>query len=105
MRLVVDEKRANTKFVHVWLRSAPVREYISRAAKGTSPTMKKISQGAVMNIPFPSSLSLPQQSRIVSYLEALRTNLDTLKHLQSETAAEIGALLPSVLDQAFTGEL
>ena len=43
MRLAVSEERADKQFVHCWLRSVPVREYIGRAAKGTSPTMKKIS--------------------------------------------------------------
>lgn len=105
MRLVIDEKRSDKRFVHYWLRSLQVREYIRRAAKGTSPTMKKISQGAVMNIPFPSRLSLPEQRRIVNELDNLEAQADALKRLQAETAAELDALLPSVLDKAFKGEL
>jgi hypothetical protein len=31
--------------------------------------------------------------------------VDTLNRLQSETAAELDALLPSILDKAFKGEL
>jgi hypothetical protein len=31
--------------------------------------------------------------------------LDTLKRLQAETAAELDALFPSILDRAFKGEL
>ena len=31
--------------------------------------------------------------------------LDALKKLQSDTAAELDALLPSILDKAFKGEL
>lgn len=105
MRLVINEERADKRFVHCWLRSVPVREYVSRVAKGTSPTMKKISQGTVMNIPFPSGLSLPEQRRIVAYLDDLQAKVDALKRLQAETAAELNALLPSVLDKAFKGEL
>lgn len=30
---------------------------------------------------------------------------DALNHLQAETAAELDALLPSILDKAFKGEL
>jgi hypothetical protein len=37
--------------------------------------------------------------------EVLFAKLDTLKPLQSETAAELAALLPSILDKAFKGEL
>jgi type I restriction enzyme S subunit len=105
MRLAVNEERADKQFVHCWLRSVPVREHIGRAAKGTSPTMKKISQGAVMNIPFPSNLSLPEQRHLVAYLDNLQAKVDALKCLQAETTAELGALLPSVLDKAFKGEL
>jgi len=35
----------------------------------------------------------------------MKTKLDTLAQLQAETAAELDALLPSVLDKAFNGEL
>jgi type I restriction enzyme S subunit len=31
--------------------------------------------------------------------------LDALKRLQAETAAELDGLLPSILDKAFRGEL
>jgi len=48
---------------------------------------------------------LEEQRRIVSYLDGLETQLNALKQLQAETAAELDALLPSVLDKAFNGEL
>ena len=67
--------------------------------------MKKISQGAVMNIPFPSDLPLPEQRRIVAYLDDLQARVGTLKKLQAEIAADLDALLPSILDKAFKGEL
>jgi type I restriction enzyme S subunit len=41
----------------------------------------------------------------VSELDALQTEVDGLKRLQAETAAELDALLPAVLDRAFRGEL
>jgi type I restriction enzyme S subunit len=37
--------------------------------------------------------------------EALFAEVDALKRLQAETAAELDALLPSILDKAFKGEL
>ena len=36
---------------------------------------------------------------------ACRAEVDALKHLQAETAAELDALLPALLDRAFKGEL
>ena len=47
---------------------------------------------------------LPEQHRIVAYLDGLQSKVDALKKLQSETAAELTALLPSILDKAFKGE-
>jgi hypothetical protein len=34
-----------------------------------------------------------------------KAEVDALKRLQAETAAELDALLPSILDKAFKGEL
>jgi len=48
---------------------------------------------------------LPEQRRIVAELDALQAELDALKRLQAETAAELDALLPAILDKAFKGEL
>jgi Type I restriction modification DNA specificity domain len=53
-------------------------------------------------VPLPS---LDEQRRIVAYLDDLQAKVDSLKRLQTETAAELDALLPSVLDRAFKGEL
>ena len=38
-------------------------------------------------------------------LDALQAPVDGLKRLQTETSAELDALLPSVLDTAFKGKL
>lgn len=48
---------------------------------------------------------LPEQRRIVAYLDDLQAKVDALKRLQAETAPELNALLPSILDKAFKGEL
>ena len=55
-----------------------------------------------------TSLPLPplsEQRRIVAGLDALQAEVDALKRLQAETAAELDALLPAILDRAFKGEL
>jgi type I restriction enzyme S subunit len=67
--------------------------------------MKKIAQGTVMAIPFPTNVSTDEQLRIVAYLDDLQTKVDSLKTLQAQSAAELDALLPSILDKAFKGEL
>ncbi len=105
MRCRVIPERADVRFVHLWLQSSVVREHIRQKAKGTSPTMKKISQGDVEEIPFPTNVNLEDQRAVVSYLDNLLAKVDTLRRLQGETAPELGALLPSILDKAFKGEL
>jgi len=48
---------------------------------------------------------LREQRRIVAYLESLQERTDILKALQADTSAELDALMPSILDKAFRGEL
>lgn len=105
MRLDVKPESALKEFVLYWLMSPRIRAYITGAAKGTSPTMKKISQGIVSNTPFPTNLSIASQRCIVAELDELQAEVDRLKAFQAETAAEIDALLPAILDRAFKGEL
>lgn len=48
---------------------------------------------------------LDEQHRIVGELDALQAKVDAVKALQTETAAELDAMLPAILDKAFKGEL
>ncbi len=48
---------------------------------------------------------LPEQRRIIAELTELTSEVDELKRLQSETAAELDAMLPALLDRAFNGGL
>ena len=46
-----------------------------------------------------------KQRRIVGYLDGLAGLVAALARLQSEAAAELDVLLPSILDKVFKGEL
>ena len=48
---------------------------------------------------------IEEQRRIIAELDALQAEVDTLKRHQADTATELDALLPAVLDQAFRGKL
>ena len=61
-----------------------------------------LSNIRAVTLPIPP---LPEQRRIVAYLDSLQAKVGALKKLQAETAAELDALLPSILDKAFKGEL
>lgn len=89
-------------FVAAWNSSA-TRAVIEEKAKTTSGIWK-INQGHILStqIPVPP---LAEQRRIVAELDALQAEVDTLKRLHAETAAELNALLPSILDRAFSGGL
>lgn len=86
------------------LKSPAIRDQIERGASGTSPTMKNISKEKVLNLLIPYH-SIPEQHRIVAYLDQLQTKVDTMKRLREQAMKELDALLPSILDKAFKGEL
>jgi type I restriction enzyme, S subunit len=53
-------------------------------------------------VPLPS---LTEQHQIVAELKRLHAEVDTLRRLQTDTTAELGTLLPTILDRAFKGKL
>lgn len=93
-----------TPYLVHWLNSpagvAQSREKI--LGKGHSQGNLNLNLIRQFLVPLPP---LPEQRRIVAYLDNLQAKVDTLKRLQVETAAELDALLPSILDKAFKGEL
>lgn len=105
MRIEPDDTRVDSCFLWYWLQCPMVRDFIRIHAKGTSPSMKKISQGTVMNIPYPAGLSLQKQRNLAVMMDCLLAKTDQAKVLQTQTSIQIDALLPSVLDRAFKGEL
>ena len=46
-----------------------------------------------------------EQRRIVAYLDGLQAKVNALRAAQAETDKELSALMPSILDKAFKGEL
>jgi type I restriction enzyme S subunit len=55
----------------------------------------------IRSFPVPLA-SLSEQRRIVAELDILQAEVNALKRLQAESAAELDALLPSILDRAFS---
>jgi type I restriction enzyme, S subunit len=75
---------------------------ITDVKKGTGQPNVNGTKLANIRVPIPPP---EEQKCIVAYLEDLQEKIDSLKQLQSETSAELDALLPSILDKAFKGEL
>jgi type I restriction enzyme, S subunit len=70
--------------------------------KGTSYVGINLKDVRTLQLPVPPHA---EQRRIVAYLDDLREKTEALKALQTETSAGLDALLPSILDMAFRGEL
>jgi type I restriction enzyme S subunit len=102
-RVRFDPDRVFNRFAFAALRgSLQIQEQIFGQVRGaTRPGYNTTLLGAV-ELPLPS---IPEQRRIVAELDALQSEMDALKRLQAETAAELDALLPAILDRAFKGEL
>ena len=62
-----------------------------------------ISQAILLSTPI-TYPSIPEQRRIVTYLDELQTKIDTMKKLREEAIKELDAILPSILDKAFKGD-
>ena len=76
----------------------------SALAEATQTTQPNINLGNLegLEVLVPP---LSEQRRIVTKLDTLIVQVDALKRYQAETVAEIDALMPSILDKAFRGEL
>jgi type I restriction enzyme S subunit len=77
------------------------RHFQSIATATTVPGFKKVDVER-LEIPI---IPLPEQRRIVAYLDTLQAKVEAVKRHQAATAAKLDALLPSILDKAFKGEL
>lgn len=71
-------------------------------ARGQGQPNLNTSMTRQMEVPLPP---LSVQGRVVAEMDAFKTEVDALKATQAETAVEMGALLPAILDRAFHGEL
>lgn len=101
MRLRVDKTRALPSFVHWMLQASVTRKYLTTKATGTSPTMRKINQGTVMNTPFPVHTPLAEQERIVARLEHLTAALAACEEHAVQSEQDIQALRSSILTGSF----
>ena len=91
------------EWLHALVRHKSFREDAAKYFKGTAGQQRvpqSFLEQKVISVP-----PMPEQRRIVAELDALQAEADRLKRLQAETAAELDALLPAILERAFKGEL
>jgi len=99
---IVPGPRIDRDFLVYAFQSQDVQERFRTATRTLAQPTLNIGQLAQTQIPVPP---LPEQRRIVAHLEALQTEVDELRRLQMETASELEAMMPSILDRAFKGEI
>ena len=102
-RLRCTSDKINPNYLIALINSSYGKSYFQAASKQTT-NLASINQRQLKSfrVPLPP---LDEQRHIMAYLDALQAKVDAVKALQAETAAELDALLPSVVDKAFRGEL
>ena len=83
-----------------WAHNSRIVDLVEKSTHDT----RKLETTKLLNtkIPVPP---LVEQRRVVSEMAVLRAKVEELSHFQSETATELDALLPAILDRAFRNEL
>jgi type I restriction enzyme S subunit len=103
IRLRLDPNRILPAYAQQMLRHLRVSGQLIDFAR-TTAGQYNVSLGRLRSaeIPVPP---LPEQRQIVAHLDDLQKQTDALEALQTETSAELDALMPSILDRAFRGEM
>ena len=103
IRLRLDLSHADPRLVAAYINSPGGRAYmLSEKRQMTGQANVNASKLKALPIALPP---LPDQRRIVEHLDSLQAKVDALKRLQAESAVELDALMPAILDRAFSGGL
>ncbi len=101
IRLRVRE-RVSVEYLYHYFQSPSYWEQITDKKIGTGQPNLNGTKLEKLMVPIPP---LDEQNQIVAEVYELNAKVNELKHMQAETAAELEAILPSILDRAFKGEL
>jgi type I restriction enzyme, S subunit len=88
-------------YLHHYFQSPSYWEQIADEKKGTGQPNLNGSKLEKLKVPV---APLAEQCQIVAELDALQAKIDAIRALQSQTAEELDALLPAILDKAFKRE-
>jgi type I restriction enzyme S subunit len=103
IRIRLDQQKADPRLVAQYINSPAGRAYMFAERKQmTGQANVNSKKLAALPISLPS---LDEQRRIVAYLDGLQAKVNALRELQSSTSEELSALMPSILDIAFKGEM
>jgi type I restriction enzyme S subunit len=90
------------RYLFYFMRSGHFQDQLRFIMKQTTRNQVSVLKQVNLWICLPP---LREQRRIAAELDVLQAEVDTARRLQNEAAAELDALLPSILDRAFKGGL
>lgn len=96
----VNETRVLPEVLDVYFRTPSVWSSLAEASTGTNVRRRRLNPVDFLEYKMPVPPTGVQNT-----LRKVKAKMDILKTVQSETSVEIEALLPSILDRAFRGEL
>jgi type I restriction enzyme S subunit len=96
----IDQQRVLPETLDVYFRMPSVWSAASGASTGTNVRRRRLNPADFLTFEIP----LPPM-KTQKRLREVKAKLDQISQLQSEAATELEALLPSILDKAFKGEL
>lgn len=103
MMIRPNTAKVRPRFFLYQLLSPTIQEdHIRPLSKGSASPHLNI--GALRRFPF-ALPTLEVQDRVIAGLNNLQTQLNAATVLQQQTAAELAAMLPAILDKAFKGDL
>jgi type I restriction enzyme S subunit len=94
----VNEDRVSREVLDIYFRTPSVWPALSGASTGTNMRRRRLNPQDFLDYEMP----LPSR-KTQMILKEVRAETDALKVLQAETATELDAMLPSILDRAFDG--
>lgn len=96
----VDETRVLPETLDIYFRTPLIWPVLAGESTGTNVRRRRLNPTDFLNFKMPLPPMAVQQS-----LRCVKSKVDEIKRLQAQTTAELDALLPSILDKAFKGEL
>ncbi len=103
IRIRPNQQRMLPEFLNSFLNSPAGQDAVQGQSRTTSG-LRTLSVGRIkaIGVPVPP---LSEQRQIVAYLDGLKEQVDRFRTFQLETAKGLDAIMPSILDKAFRGEM
>jgi type I restriction enzyme S subunit len=104
MKMTLDPRRADARFIHQFMKTRAVRDYMTTHAVGANPTMVKISKSTVQQTLVPAP-GLHTQMAIARHLDDVERASSTLAATYQRKLALLDEIKRSLLHEAFSGNL